>query len=370
MSNQFNILFCDDESRRHRDFLGEVVAKMRANSFGVREYKIFHSQSLMPVFEGKYSDFCKARGAKSVENWIQDSVKFDLVITDLNFVSAALMGSEETGFKILETIDERASERWTKYILLTAQKESVKVERYIELAQKKLLNTQNFIEFSKVASEKNWKTLLERAEDLIKVIEEQRQKDLATVADYSDENLYDVHIYYRDSPADQANPLGVVIKEKGDGGAAIKFKLGVAGYIFRALLKAQKSGRPFIRLKDLIELTNKMASVHKARGMDAKTFDESPIKSHVNRIRNLIRQNEVKLNYDHPEIERTGSFHRKTHKPGVFCADCIIQRGEKEPLKGYRLAATLKKVRRVKGKDDEDFDEIFLNEDDGEIIGI
>ncbi len=111
---ELNILFGDNVDWKHKAFREKVSAKLKQAD---KEITIHHTQSLSVRYESNYTQTCKKLGAKSVETWVREEKKFDLIITDLDYELDIKMGDQQTGLDIIDYVnDSNVKWPWTKYI--------------------------------------------------------------------------------------------------------------------------------------------------------------------------------------------------------------------------------------------------------------
>jgi CheY-like chemotaxis protein len=256
MTEVINILFCDNDGRRHKAFDDHVLAFLR-EQLPAYQFNPYYSQSLEPEFDDKYDSELWKIGARSVKVLLEQGLRPDLVITDMDFSLTPQLGHPETGLDIIEEIAKRTHREcpWLRFILITAQAERAERGRLFDIAQYYLGGDErakeSFIELSKNDPSVNWDKVRLRTGALVLKVVRDRTHYAEVMAGLTTPELYEVVIFRKDLSDDQ---MRVVIRERGEGGNALGFRLGAQSVTFAALAE---SPRRFISEGKLVRAATK-----------------------------------------------------------------------------------------------------------------
>jgi len=237
MTESIHVLFCDNDGKRHKAFRDDVLPFL-ITQLPTCSFTAYYSQSLDPEFEEDYESEPKGLGAKSVKTLLAEGVKFDLVITDMDFGLQPTRGHSETGLDVIEEVAKTTHRDcpWLRFILITAHAERAGRGRLLDIAQYYLGGDEraqeSFIELSQEDPAVNWDKVRLRAGELVLKIIRDRSHFTEVMAGITAPELYEVVIFRRDVSDDQ---MRVVVRERGEGGNALGFRLGAQSVTFGAL---------------------------------------------------------------------------------------------------------------------------------------
>jgi hypothetical protein len=343
MKKTARILFCDNESKNHALFRDIVVPHL-AKCLPDYKLTVNHAQSLYPIYENEYDGLCRRLRGKSVESWIREKQTWDLVVTDIDFASRSEMGTRETGFEILQTVDGKTASRspWCEFLLISAVAETYTFDKYLNVGRIIRNNPASVITLSSTVAAEDYKRVAHRAEELLRSAMHLESVSRPHVApDWFNVYLFvgheEVLLFVR--PKHGTEPFKKIIN-------------GVAQY---SLLGLSQWAKTFGKDRGFVgshKLTNLAVQRLKESRVDHPAFTQDATRQHMRDIRTIISKEETPLGVAPADMQELGKLHKGTHEDKYICGYCVIYGRTKGA--GYAFAGEVTEIRLP--------DEISVNE--------